>query len=33
MINKINRIDITWVERFNVHGSGLKSPNWLLAKG
>ena len=23
----------TWVERFNVHGSLLKSPNWLLAKG
>jgi len=24
---------ITWVERFNVHGSRLKSPNWLLTKG
>ena len=23
----------TWVERFNVHGSRLKNPNWLLAKG
>ena len=23
----------TWVERFSVHGSGLKRPNWLLAKG
>jgi predicted AAA+ superfamily ATPase len=23
----------TWVERFNVHGSRLKHPNWLLTKG
>jgi hypothetical protein len=25
--------EITWVERFNVHGSRLKHPNWLLTKG
>jgi hypothetical protein len=23
---------LTWVERFSVHGSGLKRPDWLLAK-
>ena len=29
----IDYLDITWVKRFNVHGSRLKSPNSLLIKG
>jgi hypothetical protein len=30
---KIEKIILTWVERFNVHGSRLKSPNSLLTIG
>ena len=27
-----NKYIYIWVERFSVHGSGLKRPNWLLTR-
>jgi len=31
--NEMKDLIYKWVERFSVHGSGLKRPNWMLAKG